>query len=73
MASDDYEAPPFRSLAQRRKWEQFVGEGRITQAQFDARAKATGTAPLPERAAPRIRTVGASRAPAEAKLNDRRY
>lgn len=66
-------AYPFVSRAQREKWQQMVDEGRISQDQYDARDHATGDVALPDRATPRRRTVGASRAPAEAKLNDRRY
>lgn len=66
-------ASPFISKAQRDKWQQLVEEGHITQAQYDARQKATGDISLPPRAKPRHRTVGASRAPAEAKINNRRY
>lgn len=64
---------PFVSVAQREKWEQLVKEGRLTQQQFDERAALTGTTPLPERASPRVRTVGPSRAADAAKLGDQRY
>lgn len=63
----------WKSHAQRRKWEQLLNEGRVTQEQFDQRDDETGDAELPERAAPRKRTVGPSRSAAEAKFNDRRY
>ena len=64
---------PFYSLAQKKKWQQFVHEGRVTQAQFDERDRLTGNTPLPERAAPRVRTVGPSRSADASKFNDRRY
>lgn len=63
----------FQSEAQRRKWEQLVNEGRVSQAQFDERAKETGDTQLPERAAPRKRTVGASRAPDAAQFGKTLY
>lgn len=78
--ADDQDAPatPFQSLAQGRKWQQLLDEGRVTQEQFDRRAQASQGLALPERATPRQRTVGASRAPAESKFatamkNSRRY
>ena len=55
----------FVSHAQRRKWEQLRDEGRVTSDQFAARESETPKN-LPERAKPRIRTVGASRAAATA-------
>lgn len=64
---------PWKSQAQRKKWEQLVNEGRVTQEQFDTRERETGNLSLPERATPRKRTVGQSRSAAEAKFNDRRY
>lgn len=67
------ESRPFVSEAQRRKWVDLVNLGRITKEQFAARDQATGSAPLPERATPRMRTVGPSRAPDSAKLGDQRY
>lgn len=65
--------PPFRSEAQRRMWQQLVSEGKLTQEQFTAREAETGGVALPERAKPRRRTVGPSRAPDAAKINDTRY
>jgi hypothetical protein len=56
----------FASRAQRTHWEQMVAEGKVTAAQFAARDLHSPSA-LPERASPRHRTVGASRAPAVAK------
>lgn len=64
---------PFASEAQRRHWEQLVKEGKVSQAQFDDRAARTGGLPLPERAAPRVRTVGPSRSADAKKLGDQRY
>lgn len=67
--------PPtgFKSQAQMRKWEQLVSEGKVTQAQFDARAKEAEGVSLPERTSPRHRTVGPSRAPDAQKLGKTRY
>jgi hypothetical protein len=65
--------PRFRSKAQRRKWREFVAEGRVTQAQFDARDQGLGERGLPERTTPRPRTVGASRSADAAKLGHNRY
>lgn len=64
--------PGFVSQAQRRKWEQLVNEGRVTQEQFDARELETDET-IPERAKPRKRTVGPSRSADAAKINDTRY
>jgi hypothetical protein len=64
---------PFMSEAQRRKWQQLRDEGRVTSEQYDDRAARTGTTSLPERAAPRVRTVGPSRAPDAAKFGKTRY
>ncbi len=64
---------PFSSNAQRAKWKTFVEEGRVTQDQFDERERLTAGRPLPDRAAPRVRTVGASRAVEAAKFGDSRY
>lgn len=64
---------PFSSIAQREKWQTMVEEGRVTQAQYDQRAALTGNTPLPERAAPRVRTVGPSRSADAAKFGDTRY
>jgi hypothetical protein len=66
--------PPFRSQAQLAKWKDLVTEGRVSQAQFDARLAETDQPDaLPERAAPRPRTVGPSRAFQEQKLTNTRY
>jgi hypothetical protein len=64
--------PGFKSIAQQRKWGQLLSEGRVTRDQFDRRVADT-SGPLPERAVPRRRTVGASRGVAAAKLGDQRY
>lgn len=65
---------PFLSAAQRLKWIQLVAEGKVTQAQFDAKDSATDKkASLPERTASRKRTVGASRSAAEAQFGKSRY
>lgn len=64
--------PGFVSEAQRRHWQQLVAEGKVTQAQFDARAAET-RGPLPERASPRHRTVGPSRSTDAAKIRQTRY
>ena len=64
--------PGFKSEAQRKKWKQLVNEGRVSQAQYDAREEDSPDK-LPSRATPRKRTVGPSRAPDAAKINDRRY
>lgn len=63
---------PFKSEAQRKKWEQLVNEGRVTQEQFDSRASLSPPN-LPERAAPRKRTVGPSRSADAYKIGDQRY
>jgi len=63
----------FSSKAQRQKWTEMVDEGRVTQAQFDQREQLTGDTPLPERAKPRVRTVGPSRSADASKINDQRY
>ena len=60
-------ADGFVSEAQRKKWGQLLSEGRVTQAQYDARAENSPDV-LPPRAAPRRRTVGASRAAETAKV-----
>lgn len=64
--------PGFVSQAQRRKWEQLLHEGRVTQEQFDARAAETED-DIPERAKARNRTVGPSRSADAYKVNDRKY
>jgi hypothetical protein len=64
--------PGFVSQAQRKKWQQLVNDGRVTQEQYDVREKASPRS-LPVRATPRTRTVGPSRSADAAKLNDRRY
>ena len=64
--------PGFVSQAQRIKWQQLVHEGKVTQAQFDARNEETAKQ-IPVRAKPRVRTVGPSRSADAAKLNDTRY
>jgi hypothetical protein len=64
--------PGFKSEAQRKKWKQLVNEGRVSQDQYDAREEES-PASLPERASPRKRTVGPSRAPDASKINDTRY
>ena len=63
----------FRSEAQRRKWSQLVSEGTVTQDQFAVRELETAGVALPERTKPRRRTVGPSRAPDAAKINNTRY
>lgn len=65
-------ASGFLSEAQRTKWRQLVSDGKVTQRQFYLRESASAKN-LPSRATPRHRTVGASRAPAEATFNNRRY
>lgn len=65
--------PGFKSQAQREKWKQLVDDGKISQEQFDRRAEETDDDTLPERAAPRRRTVGPSRSADAAKLGDARY
>lgn len=65
-------AQGFKSEAQRKKWGQLVNEGRVSQAQFDAREEQSPKN-LPERTTPRTRTVGPSRSAEAAKINDRRY
>lgn len=67
------ESRPFASISQRTKWEQLVQQGKITQAAFDAREAASEGLNLPQRAEPRVRTVGPSRAPTMQKLDNRRY
>jgi hypothetical protein len=62
----------FVSEAQRIKWKQLVHEGKVTQAQYDARNEETDTQ-IPVRAKPRVRTVGPSRSADAAKLNNTRY
>jgi hypothetical protein len=64
--------PGFVSKAQRKKWEQLVNEGRVTQEQFDARDVDTSPQ-VPDRAPPRPRTVGPSRAADAAKYGNTRY
>jgi hypothetical protein len=59
----------FKSEAHRNKWKQLVAEGKVTQAAYDVRDKETGDINLPERASPRKRTVGASRAPAQSQFD----
>jgi len=63
---------PFKSIAQKQKWGQLLSEGKVTQAQYDTRENET-TGPLPERAAPRRRTVGASRSADAAQFGKLRY
>lgn len=63
----------FKSEAQRAKWKVLVAEGKVTQEQYDARAKVTGDNRLPDRAAPRKRTVGPSRSFDAAKFGQTRY
>lgn len=72
MATNDDDQRGFVSEAQRRKWIQLLNEGRVTQAQFDARENASDES-LPERATPRHRTVGPSRAPDAQKFGNTRY
>lgn len=64
--------PGFKSIAQQRKWGQLLSEGRVTRAQYDSRLAETRGS-LPERAAPRRRTVGPSRGVGAAKLGNTRY
>lgn len=64
---------PWKSEAQRTKWQQLVNEGHVTQRQFDVREKETGDISLPERFTPRKRTVGPSRSAGEARFGDRKY
>lgn len=64
---------PFKSDAQRAKWQQLLSEGKVTQDAYDTREQETGDTPLPPRATPRRRTVGASRSAAEAKIGNGRY
>ena len=64
---------PFASEAQRRKWQQLRDEGRVSAEQYDERAELSGNQSLPERAAPRVRTVGPSRSADAAKLGKTRY
>jgi hypothetical protein len=61
-------AEPFKSAAQQKKWQELVATGKVTQVQYDAKQAASQDVTLPERASPRRRTVGPSRAPAQAKL-----
>ncbi len=63
----------FSSKAQKQKWKEMVDQGRVTQAQFDQRETLTGNTALPDRAAPRVRTVGPSRSADASKINDTRY
>ncbi len=62
----------FKSQAQREKWLQLVQDGKVTQEQFDARALDTPD-DIPERASPRVRTVGASRSTDAAQMGKTRY
>lgn len=64
---------PFKSEAQRAKWQQLLAEGKISQDAYDTRTQETGDAPLPPRTIPRRRTVGPSRSAAEAKIGNGRY
>ena len=64
---------PFASEAQRRKWQQLRNDGRVSDAQYAERERLSGDQRLPERAAPRVRTVGPSRAPDAAKFGKTRY
>lgn len=64
---------PFVSDAQREKWRQLVADGKVSREQFDAREEETGGRRLPERAPPRVRTVGPSRSTDAAKLGNTRY
>jgi hypothetical protein len=64
---------PFRSEAQRKKWDELLQAGKVSQESYDARVKASEGLTLPPRAAPRVRTVGPSRAPTMQKLDNRRY
>jgi hypothetical protein len=64
--------PGFVSKAQEKKWEQLLSEGRVSQEQFDARSADTPKT-IPERAAPRHRTVGPSRSADAAKYGNTRY
>lgn len=63
----------FQSKAQREKWLQLKNEGHVSQAQFDQREADTDFTNLPERATPRVRTVGPSRSTDAAKLGNTRY
>jgi hypothetical protein len=65
-------AQGFASQAQRDKWKQLVSEGHVTQEQYDAK-EALSPPNLPQRAAPRRRTVGPSRSADAAKIGDTRY
>lgn len=68
--ADDH---PFASQAQQTKWVELLQQGKVSQASYDARAKASEGIDLPLRAPARQRTVGPSRAPAQAKLGKLRY
>jgi hypothetical protein len=63
----------FKSEAQRAKFRQLVDEGKISAELFAEKEAASRGVSLPERAAPRPRTVGASRAPAAAQFGKTRY
>lgn len=66
-------AKPFSSKAHREMWTRLLDLGKVSQEAFDAKTAATGDTPLPDRAEPVKPRVGASKAAAEAKINDRRY
>lgn len=65
-------ADGFVSHAQRNHWKTLVTAGKVTQAQYDAREDATPD-DVPDRAAPRTRTVGPSRSFDAAKIGHTRY
>lgn len=65
-------ADGFVSQAQKDKWTQLLGEGKVTQAQFDARDQASPKN-LPVRGTPRKHTVGASRSFDAAQPDKVRY
>jgi hypothetical protein len=67
------DSKPFASQAQRDKWKQLVQEGKVSQAQYDARQAATDEGTLPVRAAARTRTVGPSRSFTQQKAGNTRY
>lgn len=70
---------PFKSEAQRRKFGELVGQGKMKQSTFDEFNKATGNTKLPERlsadksaanfgSAPKPRTINELRQIAKTKL-----